>query len=326
MRWGVLGVAGIATKKVIPGMKQCQRCEVVAIASRDAARAAEAASRLGLERSYGSYDELLADPTLDVIYNPLPNHLHVPWSKRVLEAGKAVLCEKPLALSLAEIESLMEVRDRAGRAAGEAFMVKTHPQWVRARRAIADGEIGALRSVTGWFSYDNRDPQNVRNNSAYGGGGLMDIGCYPIFLSRFLFGGEPRRVCGVMDLDPEFGVDRLTSALLEFDGGQAQFVCATQMAPSQRMVATGTAGRLEVEIPFNAPPDVPSRIWINDRAESFEICDQYAIQGDAFARAVVGEAPVPVPLEDSWRTMAVIEAIVESARRGAWVDVPQSPF
>jgi predicted dehydrogenase len=324
LRWGVLGVAGIAVKKVIPAMRQCEVCEVTAIASRDIDKAAAAAAELGLPGYYGSYEAMLADPEIDVVYNPLPNHLHVPWSIRVLEAGKHVLCEKPLGLSTAEVGMLIEARDRSGHQAGEAFMVRTHPQWLRVKELIDSGEVGRLRAISAWFSYNNRDPKNVRNIAEYGGGGLMDIGCYPIFVSRFLFGEEPVRVRGSMELDPVFGTDRLASAVLEFPSGHCSFTCSTQIAPAQRVVAICEQARIEVEIPFNAPPDRPCRIFIDSgadlsggsrREETFAVCDQYSIQGDEFSRAVLGLRPVPVPLEDSLKTMRVIEAVVASAGR-----------
>ena len=318
LRWGVLGVAKIATTKVIPAMQRGARTTVAAIASRDATRAAQCALSLGIPRHYGSYEALLADPEIDIIYNPLPNHLHVPWSIKAMEAGKHVLCEKPLGLSTAEIRTLIDVRNRTGRKAGEAFMVAVHPQWLRARAAIRSGDIGDLRVVTGWFSYSNRNPQNVRNVPEYGGGGLMDIGCYPIFIARYLFGQEPTRACGTLELDPDFHTDRLTSAILEFPAGQAIFTCSTQLVGAQRIVAFGTQGQIEIEIPFNAPPDAPTRIWINGNEELFPICDQYTIQGDLFSEAAEGRIPVPVPIDDSLHTMAAIEAIALSSHSGRW--------
>src|SRR5579884_2125577 len=203
LRWGVLGVANIAVKKVVPGMKNCTRSEVVAIASRDLARARDAAEQLGIPRAYGSYEELLADPEIDAIYNPLPNHLHVPWSIRAAEAGKHVLCEKPIALSSEETSQLIAVRDRTGVKIGEAFMVRTHPEWLRARELVQSGAIGDLRAIWSAFSYFNRDPKNIRNVPEFGGGAVMDIGCYPITMSRFLFGREPARVAALVERDPE---------------------------------------------------------------------------------------------------------------------------
>ncbi|MCS7042963.1 MAG: Gfo/Idh/MocA family oxidoreductase [Bryobacteraceae bacterium] len=325
LRWGILGVAKIAVNKVIPAMRLCQWCEPVAIASRDARKAQQAAAALGLPRAFGSYEELLADPEIDVIYNPLPNHLHVPWSIRALEAGKHVLCEKPLGLSTSEVRALIDARNRAGQCAGEAFMVRTHPQWLRVKELADSGAIGPLRQVQAWFSYFNRDPANVRNVPEYGGGGLLDIGCYPVFLSRFLFGEEPVRAACRMDIDPQFGVDRSCAALLEFPSGTCVFTCATQLAPAQRVIVFGEKARIEVEIPFNAPNDRPCRLLLDDgsdlaggsrRVEEVPVCDQYAIQADEFSLAAMGRRSVPVPLEDSLRTMAVIEALQASARSG----------
>lgn len=327
VRWGILGVANIAVKKVIPAMQQGRYSKVVAIASRDRGKAEEAARRLGIARAYGSYEELLEDPEIEAIYNPLPNHLHVPWSIRAAEAGKHVLCEKPIGLSSAEAEQLRATRDQTGRLIAEAFMIRSHPQWLAARELVRSGRIGALRSALGFFSYSNTDPANIRNIAAYGGGGLMDIGCYPIVTSRFIFGQEPVRALGLVERDPKSGVDRLASALLDFPSGQSVFTCSTQLVPYQRMQFFGTTGRIEIEIPFNAPPDRPCRIFVDDGSDlfgggietrEFPICDQYTIQGDFFSQAVRRQAAIEFPLEDSIRNMAVIEAIVRSAESGRW--------
>lgn len=327
VRWGVLGAADIAVKKVIPAMQRGEWCQVAAIASRDMRKAEKAAGDLGIPKAYGSYDELLADPEIEAIYNPLPNHLHVPWSIRCAEAGKHVLCEKPVALDANEARQLLEAQVRTGVKIGEAFMVRTHPQWLRARELIRAGRIGALRSILGFFSYLNTDPGNIRNVLPWGGGGLMDIGCYPINTSRFIFGEEPRRVMALLERDPEMQVDRLTSGMLDFPSGQSVFTCGTQLVAYQRMQFFGTDGRIEIEIPFNAPPDRPCRIFVDDgsdlfgagiQTESLPVCDQYTIQGDAFSRAIRGEGEVPVPLEDAIRNMAVIDALVRSAKSGRW--------
>ena len=327
VRWGVLGAAAIAVKKVVPGMQKSELCEVTALASRDGERGRKAAEHLKLPKWYGSYEELLADPEIDAIYNPLPNHLHVAWTKRAAEAGKHVLCEKPLSLTAGEARELLAVRAATGVQIGEAFMVYTHPQWLRTRELVQSGAIGELRTVCALFSYFNRDVKNIRNIPEFGGGGLMDIGCYPITMSRFLYGREPERVIGLLSIDPELGVDRLTSALLDFGAGHGVFTCSTQMAPYQRVQILGSKARLEIEIPFNAPPDRPCRIFMDDgselagrnaQTEEFPMCDQYALQGDAFARAVTGEGEVPVPLENAIGNMAVIEALFRSAESGSW--------
>jgi predicted dehydrogenase len=331
VRWGVLGAAHIAVKKVIPAMQRGEWCEIAAIASRDPAKAQQTAAMLGIPKAYGSYQELLADPEIEAIYNPLPNHLHVPWSVRAAEAGKHVLCEKPLALDAAEARELLAAQTRTGVKMGEAFMVRTHPQWLRARELVRGGRIGELRALMGFFSYFNRDPANIRNVRAWGGGGLFDIGCYPINTSRFIFGEEPRRVMALLERDPAMQTDRLTSGMLDFPSGQAVFTCSTQLVPYQRMQICGTRGRIEIEIPFNAPPDRPCRIFVDDgsdlfgagvQTETFSVCDQYTVQGDLFSQAVRGEGEVPVPLADAVRNMAVIDALFRSAESGHW-EAPQ---
>lgn len=323
VRWGVLGVAKIATVKVIPAMQKCRRGEVLGIASRSLSRAQQAARELGLAKAYGSYEELLADPEIDAVYIPLPNHLHVPWSIKALEAGKHVLCEKPIGLSSLEAEQLVAAGRRHPRQKlMEAFMYRHHPQWATAKRLVDEGRLGPLRAVQTLFSYFNRNPEDVRNRADIGGGGLMDIGCYPISLSRFLFGREPRRVFAQVDYDPDFRVDRLASAIMDFGDGSATFTCSTQLAPYQRVQIFGTEGRIEIEIPFNAPPDRPCRMWLQGAAGveeiTLETCDQYTIQGDLFAAAVLDDTPVPTAIEDAVANMKVIEAAVRSGENGRW--------
>jgi predicted dehydrogenase len=327
VRWGILSTAKIAVEKVIPAMQKSEWSEITAIASRDQNKAAAVAHKLGIARAYGSYEELLADQNVEAIYNPLPNHLHLEWSVKAAEAGKHVLCEKPLALNVAEARAMLAVRDRTGVKMGEAFMVRTHPQWLRAREMVREGRVGDLRSVMGFFGYFNRDPANIRNVPEWGGGALMDIGVYPITTSRFIFAEEPTRVLGLVERDPQLKIDRLTSAILDFPSGQSVFTCGMQMVASQRMQILGTKGRIEIEIPFNAPNDRPCRIFIDDgrdihgtgvTTETFPICDQYTIQGDAFSQAVRENGEAPVPLEDAIKNMAVVEAVFRSAESGRW--------
>jgi predicted dehydrogenase len=323
VRWGILGAAKIGIVKVIPAMQKSELCEITAIASRDLSKAQDAAGKLGIPKAYGSYQELIEDPDIDAIYNPLPNHLHLPWTEHAAEAGKHVLCEKPIGMNADEAKALIEVRDRTGVRIAEAFMVRFHPQWLRAREVMRTGAIGDLRVVQGFFSYNNLDPKNIRNIPEYGGGGIMDIGCYPITMSRFLFGDEPRRVLALVERDPAMGTDRLTSAILDFPAGQATFTCSTQLAPYQKMLAFGTKGRMEVEVPFNPLPDQPTRIFVNGAEETFPPCDQYTLQGDAFARAILGGTEAegteaPVTLEDSVRNMEAIDALFRSAVKQGW--------
>jgi predicted dehydrogenase len=326
VRWGVLGVARIATQKVIPAMQQGEWSQVVAIASRDRAKAENAAASLGLARAYDSYEALLEDSEIDAIYNPLPNHLHVPWTKRAAEAGKHVLCEKPIAMNAAEARTLLGVRDRTGVHIQEAFMVRVNPQWIRTVDEVNKGRIGDLRAVTGIFSYFNDDPANIRNKPEYGGGGLMDIGCYLINTARMIFGREPHRVAATVERDPRSGTDIVTSLALDFAPGQATGVCSTQMVPSQRVNVFGTRGRIEVEIPFNAPPDRPNRLFVDDGSTlgqpqeiiELPVCNQYTAQGDLFSQAVRGLIPLPYPLEDSILNMKVIDAAFRAADSGRW--------
>src|SRR3984957_3310673 len=301
--------------------------EIVAIASRDGKKAEDVARKLRIPKAYWSYEDLLADPEIEAIYNPLPNHRHVPWSTKAAEAGKHVLCEKPIALNVAEARALLNVRNRTGVKIGEAFMVRTHPQWLRTRELVRTGRTGELRSIVGVFSYFNRDAANIRNVLDWGGGGMYDIGCYPITMSRFIFSEEPSRVIGLVERDPEYQTDRLASVILNFSAGQSIFTCSTQLVPYQRMQFLGTKGRIEIENPFNAPNDRPCRIFIDDgrdvvggavTTETFPTCDQYTIQGDVFSRAVRGDGEVPVSLEDGIGNMAVIEAIFHSAETGRW--------
>jgi predicted dehydrogenase len=327
VKWGVLGVARIAVEKVIPAMQRGEVSEIAAIASRDPAKARDAAGTLAIPRAYGSYEELLADSEIEAIYNPLPNEMHVPWTIKALEAGKHVLCEKPVALDASEARQLIAARDKAGKLVAEAFMVRFHPQWRRALELVALGAIGAPGAIQTFFSYRLLDPANVRNRPP-GGGGLYDIGCYAILTARYIFGAEPVRVTATLDRDPHFRTDRLVSAILEFPGGRhLTFSAATQLSPHQRVTIVGEEGRIEVEIPFNAPPDRPTKILVDTgddlfgggaRVEEFPVCDQYTLQGDAFSRAVAGKAPLEFPIEDAVLNMRVIEALFRAAERGSW--------
>ena len=330
VRWGVLGTAKIALAKVIPAMQRSPWCEITAIASRDLAKAKDAARELNIPNAYGSYEELLANANVDAVYNPLPNHLHVPWTVKAAEAGKHVLCEKPIALNAAEAKTLIDVRDRTGVRIQEAFMVRTHPQWLETRRLIRSGRIGSLRSIGGFFTYFNPDPANIRNKLELGGGGLMDIGCYPITIARFMYDAEPRRVLGMIERDPVFGTDSLTTAVLDFPNGHATFTCSTRLAPYQRMIFMGTEGRIEVLIPFNAPNDRPTRILVDSGEDltgasseiiEFPVCDQYEIQGTLFSRAIREDREQEIPLEDAISNMAVIDAVFQSARTGKWEEI-----
>jgi predicted dehydrogenase len=327
VRWGVLGASRFALNTSLPGMKKGTRTELRALASRDLDKAQAAADALSIPRAYGSYEQLLDDPELEVIYIPLPNHLHAEWSARAARAGKHVLCEKPIALSAKEAETLLYVQRETGKLIAEAFMVRSHPQWHQAKAWIEAGQIGELVSVQCAFSYFNRDAGNIRNKKDLGGGALYDIGCYAVNTSRYLFGKEPMRALAVCARDPEFGTDRLTSGLLDFGGAHFTFTCSTQAVPHQRVNVLGTKGRIELEIPFNAPAQRPSRIFLDDgsardgssvQTTVFPVVDQYSLQSEQFSRAVRSGGPVENSIETAIGNMRVIDALFRSAETGRW--------
>jgi predicted dehydrogenase len=328
--WGVLSVANIGVEKVIPGMQGSALCSIDAIASRDLGRAKDVAAKLKIAKAYGSYDELLKDPTIEAIYNPLPNELHMEWSIKALEAGKHVLCEKPIAMDSAEARKLADAAKATGKNCSEAFMVRFHPQWRRARDIVRSGEIGPVRAIQSFFSYFLTDPTNIRN-IAPGGGALYDIGCYPLLTARFIFDADPSRIVTSFDWDPNFKTDRLVSALAEFPGGRhLTFTAATQSTPYQRVVIVGEKGRIEIEVPFNAPPDRVVRIRVDNgkdlfgggaRVEEFPIIDQYGLQGDAFSKAILDGAKPEFDANDAVINMRIIEAAFRSGKSGAWEKV-----
>ena len=326
VRWGILSTAKIGREKVIPAMQGGQYSEIVAIASTNKQRLDEEADRLNIPTRYYTYEELLRDPHIDAIYIPLPNQLHVEWSIKCLDAGKHVLCEKPIAMSSQEASELLTAaRQKPHLKVMEAFMYRFHPQWQEAKKLVRNGAVGEMRTVQAMFSYYNVDPQNIRNRPDTGGGGMMDIGCYCISISRFLFEREPARSFGIVEFDPALKTDRLASGILDFGNATATFTCSTQLTPHQRVNIMGTEGRIEIEIPFNAPPDKPTRIWVHTTKGTeeiqFDAVDQYTIQGDLFSKAIIENTPVPTPLEDAVNNMKVIESIFESSKKGSWVNI-----
>ena len=323
LRWGILSTADIGRKKVIPAFQRAKRSEVVAIASRDADVAARVADELGIRTSHGSYEALLADGNVDAVYIPLPNHLHAQWTVAAAEAGKHVLCEKPLAMSSADAQQMVDACADAGVVLMEAFMYRLHPSWVTVREAVASGRIGSLRAIQSWFSYYNDDPANIRNIPAAGGGALYDIGCYCIDLSRLLFGAEPTAVSASVVRDPTMGIDVLTSAILEFPGGRvASFTCSTRLETDQRVHVYGTNGRIEVEIPFNIPPDRETRVTITRGASgpvepptetlTFPAADPYTVEAEHFAAVVIDGVTPQFPISDAVSNLRVVEQIFDA--------------
>ena len=323
LNWGILSTAKIGIEKVIPAMQQGKLSEIVAIASRTHESAREAAKNLKIPKAFGSYQDLLDDTSIDAVYIPLPNHMHVPWTIKALAANKHVLCEKPIALTATEAKELLKEKEKFPHLkVMEAFMYRHHPQWIQALELINGGGIGMVKTVHSFFSYYNDDPENIRNMVDIGGGGLMDIGCYCISLARLIFDEEPQRVFGKIEYDPGFETDRICSGILDFVQGTSTFTCSTQLVPYQRVNVFGTKGRIEIEIPFNAPPDKPCKMLFqnNEIIEEIEIkiCDQYTIQGDLFSLAVLKNEKVPTPIEDAVENMKVLEAVIQSAEKEEW--------
>jgi len=326
IRWGVLSTAKIAREKVIPAMQAGSYCSIDAIASRNARQAKETAALLGIPKAYDSYEALLNDADIDAVYIPLPNHLHVPWAIKALAANKHVLCEKPIGLTAAEAKQLQEAASKKPRLKiMEAFMYRVHPQWPHVKKIVQDGVIGELKTIESFFSYYNTDANNIRNQKDIGGGGMMDIGCYCVSLSRFIFDKEPETVLGNIDFDPVLQTDRMASGILNFANGTSTFTCSTQLTAYQRANILGTAGRIEIEIPFNAPPLTATRIWVhtkNGREEIvFDAVDQYTLQGDLFSKAILDNTAVPTDLQDAVNNMLVIEAVFKSAAAGKSINI-----
>ncbi len=315
VRFGILSTAKIGREHVIPEIQAAEGIEVVAIASRDADLARRVADDLGIGRSYGSYEALLADADVDAIYNPLPNHLHAPWTMAAARAGKHVLCEKPFALDASEARSVFAAAEGAGVTVMEAFMYGFHPQWEGVLQLTAEGAIGELRGVQSWFSYFGRDPDNIRNVPEWGGGGLYDIGCYAISTARRLFGSEPVEVTATLHREPESGVDVIASGALHFETGQASFTVSTRAALMQRVQAVGTEGTLIVTLPFNPRRDRPTTVelwrdpWSDPEIMTFGPAAQYGLMARAFADAVERGTEPPVSPAETVANMTVIDQI-----------------
>ena len=325
LRWGILSTAKIAREWLIPALQESSNNEVVAIASRDSERAKKTAEEHNIPKFFGSYDELLQSDDIDAIYNPLPNHLHVPLTQRAIEAGKHVLCEKPLGLDQLEVEKLIQFSEQNPKCVVmEAFMYRFHPQWKKVLELIDEGVLGEVLCVDAAFTFFNRDNNNVRNQTGIGGGGVMDIGCYCISAARTLFGREPKRVSALLDIDPEFGIDRHASAVLDFSPGMSTFYCSMQSASTQHVKVMGSKASLVIENPFYHR-GVPSRLIVREGNSDREILvgsfNHYVEQVNAFADAVNSGKTAPTPLSDALANMKVIDAVFKSAETKDWQEV-----
>jgi predicted dehydrogenase len=331
LKMGVLGCSRHYALRIATPLKSSLLVEPYAVASRDGAKAKKYAQTWDFPVSYGSYEELLSDPKVDFVYIPLPNHLHLEYIKKTADAGKPILCEKPLCLNAKDAAEAAGYCEKKKIPLMEAFMYRFHPQWVRAAEIVKCGELGTVMSTAGVFSYDNKDGKNIRNILEAGGGAILDIGCYTVSTARLLMQAEPQRVVAAIKRDPVFKTDAFVSALLDFgDGRVSTFTVSTQFFPWQRVRATGTGGTLAVEVPFNMYGDFPGRTHVNTnvgaRVIETEIADQYLLEFDAFAQAVIeykqtGSLEVPTPISDALANMAVLDAIFASASSGNWETV-----
>jgi predicted dehydrogenase len=327
VRWGILSTARIGIQKVIPAMQEVATASVVAIASRSASRAAKAAKQFSIPQAFASYDQLLESDEIDAVYIPLPNHLHVEWAVRGLQAGKHILCEKPIGLDADDAQRLLETASQFPHLkVMEAFMYRHHPQWAKVRELVCDGIVGDLRALQFNFCYCNTDARDIRNRVDAGGGGLMDIGCYPISVSRWLFASQPQRVVGMFDIAADLGTDILTAGMLQFEKGVASFTCSTQLPRYQSAQILGTEGRLELPWPFNPEPAEPATLVHQPNGKEaiiirFPSCNQYSLQVQRMNEAILHDRPVPTHLQDALDNMRVIDAMVASRDSGSWVTV-----
>lgn len=320
--WGVLSRSAHYKRRVHPGVARSPEIRIRAIASRSPESAAVAAREFGISVAYGSYEALLADPEIAAVYIPLPNHLHAAWVRKAADAGKHVLCEKPFAMDAREAEQAIRYAESKGVLVMEAFMYRFHPQWQRVLEIVRAGEIGQVHSIHAFFAFTQKDPGNIRNILAAGGGAIPDIGCYAVSCARYLLGREPTRVVSLIQRDPAFGTDILSSALLDFGTARATFTVGTQSQPAQRVDVVGTAGEITLHLPFNAWTDVPLEVTVTTavgrRTIRTTIADQYVAMFEAFSRAVRSGGPVPTPPQDAIDNMKVLDAMFRSEESGGW--------
>lgn len=323
-RWGILGAAGIARKQLIPSLHASETCELVAVASREPEKAATYAKENNIPVSYGSYEELLADPTIDIIYNPLPNHLHVEWTRKAVEAGKHVLCEKPLSLSVSDVEELIALRDSSKKLIGEAYAMFHQPRLQSLKHQLDTEKYGKLESAHGVFYAKNQDPTNIRNayDHTMGGGALWDIGVYPVTVGRWMFGEEPTEVSCVMDFDEKLNVDHHTTGILKFpSGGQMSFATGMRHPFHTHMTLYTQSHRFEVANTFHS--DVKNQMIFEvfdgqkppvAKTYSFEPVDQYALECDNFAKAAFSGEPFAGSLEQTLASTKVLLALFKAAK------------
>ncbi len=322
---GILGVSNFFRKRIAIPIPTSPLIDVVALASRSEEKAQQAAKEYAIERSYGSYEALLDDPQVEAVYISLPNHLHAEWIKRAADAGKHVICEKPLALNADEAQDCLTYAADKGITVMEAFMYRLHPQWLHVQKIIRQREIGSIHLVEAFFGYNNTDPSNIRNQPDTGGGALLDVGCYAVSASRFLTASEPQRVISLSQIDATFGTDVLFTGMLDFGGARATFTVATQTFSYQRVVVHGSSGVITLTIPFNAHADTDAEVIVTTRVGTRKVYlppeDQYILEFEAFALAVKNQETPPISPADTINNMKVLDALKRSHHTGQWESV-----
>lgn len=325
MKLGILGVSGHFIRRVLFPLKKSQLIEVYAISSRSKSKAKEAAEKYNIPQYYSSYEELLNNKSIDIVYIPLPNNLHPEWIKKCADNKKHIICEKPVALNASDASECINYAKNKNVYIMEAFMYKFHPQWKRALEFIRMGEIGGINMIHTAFGYNNPDPNNIRNIKDAGGGSLMDIGCYAVSVPRFLLESEPKRVISLMNYDKVFQTDILSSAILDFGYARATFNVSTKTFPYQKVEIHGTQGIIIIQLPFNAFLDVKAKITVmtsvGAREINFEPVDQYQIEFEEFVNAIRNNQPSPISIDDAINNMKVIDAIIKSNKSGKWEEI-----
>tara|TARA_B100000683_G_scaffold269123_1_gene305472 strand:- start:662 stop:1669 length:1008 start_codon:yes stop_codon:yes gene_type:complete len=330
INWGILSTAKIGWEHVIPAIKKSKNSQVIALASRNLSSARVLTKKFKIPKSYGSYKELYEDKDVDVIYNPLPNHLHIKSSIEACKNKKNLLLEKPLSLKSKDIDPLIEIASQNKVIVKEAFMVRHHPQWQWVKKYIKSGKLGSISSISTVFSYNNKNPKNIRNIKKFGGGAIYDIGCYPTVISRFLLDKEPKRVVGLAKNDKKFKTDILSSVVLDFGEIYSSFIVSTQSTFSQQVIILGTKKTLIVENPFNAVATKPTTVVIyngksiyrkENTTKVFPATDQYEHQVTKFSNELLYKTKADYDLIDAKKNMKVLDAIFMSIKKSKWIKI-----
>jgi predicted dehydrogenase len=325
LKIGILGTSNHYLKRIVLPLQNTEFCESYAIGSRNIENSESMAQEFNIPMWYGSYQAVLDDPDVDMVYIPLPNHMHKEWVEKCIEAGKPVLCEKPLGMDTGEAQEMTTKAQEAGIPLMEGFMYMFHPMWKHARDIIKTKQIGDVQFIHTAFSYNNPSPTNIRNIPEYGGGALMDIGCYAISVPRFIIGDEPKQVMSLQSTHPVFGTDMHSTAIMDFGGPRATFTVSTAAQAFQKVDIVAAGGSITIHIPFNTYVDVPAQMTVTDgigtRTIEFPASNPYGLMFDAFADAVINNKPLPVSPLDAINNIKVIDAVRKSAKTNNWIKI-----